>query len=158
MTLEHLQSHFDTFLGFRRSNIELINTVETDKIDIIPNQWRNNIRWHSGHLVVVQASLLHVRFDRETPLDTSWVKYFAKGTSPDDFDDNLPGHDKVLKMLKSLPDFTHSQISELCSLKYSEPRTVTGGLVLKSFLDAMAFMPIHEAYHMGAMKAMIKLL
>jgi uncharacterized damage-inducible protein DinB len=150
---------FDTFSRVRYQCIELIDSISGDKLDIIPDGFRNNVLWNAGHLVTVQASLLYTRVGRPSPLDTRYVRFFAKGSSPDDFDNELPPFDEVRQLLEKLIGVTQSDIPELEELAYLEPVTVSvGKMILKSFRDALSFLPLHETYHLGMMTAMKKLL
>ena len=150
---------FDTFSRIRYQCIELIDSVPADKLDIIPEGFRNNVLWNAGHLVAVQASLLYTRVGRPSPLDTKYVRYFAKGSSPEDFDNGLPPFDEVRQLLEKLIGVTQRDIPELEGLAYPEPITVSvGSMTVKSFRDALSFLPLHETYHLGMMTAMKKLL
>ena len=150
---------FDTFSRVRNQNIELIDSIPLDKLEVIPKGFRNNVLWNAGHLVTVQASLLYVRVGRPSPLDTKYRRYFAKGSSPEDFDNELPAFDKVRLGLEKLIGVIQRDIPELEKLAYLEPITVSvGSITLESFRDALSFMPLHETYHLGMMTAMKKLL
>ena len=95
MISQDINKMFDVFVSLRKKNIELIDTVAPDKMTVIPKRLRNNILWHAGHIVVVQASLLHLRLEMPGPVPKSWLPYFAKGSSPDDWDENLPSASEV---------------------------------------------------------------
>ena len=150
---------FDTFSRVRNQNIELIDSIPLDKLEVIPKGFRNNVLWNAGHLVTVQASLLYTRVGRPSPVDTKYVRYFAKGSSPEDFDNGLPPFDEVRQLLEKLIGVTQRDIPELEGMAYPEPITVSvGSMTVKSFRDALSFLPLHETYHLGMMTAMKKLL
>ena len=123
-----------------------------------PPGFNNNVYWHTGHLVTVQASLLYGRAGESLPIDERFRKYFAKGTSPKDFDKARPTFDLIHKLLETMIDRTAGDLEWLYQLTYPEPVTVTSGKILKSSADAMRFLPIHEGIHLGMLSSMLKFL
>ncbi|MDX9856279.1 MAG: DinB family protein [candidate division Zixibacteria bacterium] len=148
---------FERFVRFRTANITALDTVPEDACDIIPAGLRNNIHWQAGHLATVQASLLYRRCGVDAPLDDSWFASFAKGTSPSDWSGSTPSYADARTQLRALVDRTRSDLPSLAGLAYPEPVTVTGGERLSTFLDALGFLTIHEALHLGTINTMRRL-
>jgi len=148
----------EQFAVIRRLNLELIDAVAADKRTVIPSGFRNHVFWHAGHLVTVQASLLYARSGLALPIDESYLRCFAKGTSPSDFDDSVPTWRTVRTCHDELVERVGQDIDLLHARPYTEPVVVSTGHTLASALDAMEFLPIHESYHRGFLKAMLKLL
>ena len=153
-----IRLYYDDFHRFRKTNIMLIESIGESSLNIIPKGFRNNIFWQAGHLVTVEASLLYLRTNQTSPLDECYFRYFGKGPSPADFDDGIPVFSEIRKWLDKLPLIVESDLEKMKDLTYSEPRTVTSGKVLESFQDALQFLSLHEAYHLGSITAMAKLL
>ena len=95
MSKRELRSSFEDFVRVRKTNIALIDTVDQSALETIPLGFNNNVYWHTGHLVTVQASLLYGRAGEPLPIDERFRKYFAKGTSPKDFDKARPTFDLI---------------------------------------------------------------
>lgn len=74
---------FDYIRQTRNVFIELVNSLDTDELNVIPPGFRNNIGWNFGHIVVSTQSLCYRRTavwtDREIPFNA----HYAKGTKPE---------------------------------------------------------------------------
>lgn len=158
MSGEIITKALDDFIIMRKKNIGLINSIDESKVMTIPEAFSNNIYWQAGHLITVQASLLYKRTNQEIPIDKNYFIYFAKGTSPDNFDADIPPFSKLLIQLTQLLDYTSSNCNDLSDASYQEEVTVSTGHKLNSFKDALMFLPLHEAHHLGAMSMLRKLL
>lgn len=158
MSKEETNKLFGTFVNIRQANINLIDSFPPDKIDVIPNGFRNNIYWNAGHILTVQISLFYRRLKKPLPVDDSYFKYFGKGTSPEDWDDKMPPFKVVRNQLEKITDKSFADLDRYENLIYPEPFTVTGGIILTTFLEGLTFLAIHESYHLGAINAMKKVL
>ncbi len=158
MTDKNLTKALDDFIIMRNNNIDLINSIDISKIMLIPKGFANNIFWQAGHIVTVQVSLLYKRTNQPLPIDIKYFDYFGKGTSPENFDDDIPSFDELKKQLEKLKEYTSSNYPKLSNELYEEEITVSTGHKLKTFGEALEFLPIHEAVHYGNMVMMRKFL
>jgi len=69
-----------------------------------------------------------------------------------------PAFGTLRKLLESCIDMTANEIERLADLAYLEPVTVTSANILRSSVDAVQFLSIHEGIHLGMMTTMKKLL
>ncbi len=148
---------FNDFVLIREENIALVESINKSDLMTIPTGLNNNIFWQAGHLVAVGASLLFKHINQPVMIDTDWFGYFSKGTSVNDFDDTIPSFDIINNKLHEQIKDIKSSISSCENLSYNSPVTVSTGHLLKTFSDAISFLPYHEAYHFGSMKS-IKIL
>lgn len=152
MDKEILSKAFKDFVILRNQNLDLIKSVDSNAIMTIPDGFNNNLYWHLGHILTVQASLLYARCDIPLPIDDSYFKYFAKGTSPADFDDNIPSLDNLFGEHNDSIEWFKDDFKEYQEEEYDEPLTVSFGHTISSFKDAYLALPYHEAYHLGQIR------
>ena len=155
---DSIQQDFETFKLYRQANCEVSDALSDDLREVIPNGLRNNIHWHTGHIVTVQASLLYKRSGLEVPVPPEYFNWFGKGTSPADWTDDTVAFEVVREDADRLLGITLSDLSRYRDVQYPETITVTGGVQLSSFAEALGFLAIHEALHLGAMNVMKRLL
>ena len=156
--IDRLMRPFEDLVRFRRANIAQIDSVAKDKLLCIPAGFRNNLFWQAGHLVTTQVSLLYRRTGQPLPIPEPYFAYFGKSTSPADFDHATPAFEEVRVLLVDIMETTKRDLPVLTGLSYPQPITVTSGKIIATFDDALEFTPLHEAYHMGIITAMIKFL
>jgi uncharacterized damage-inducible protein DinB len=157
MIQESTRELFDRFARMRQQTIDLLAHLPDSTAEKIPPGFRNNLHWQAGHLVAVQASLLYRRTSQELPLPDEFFTSFAKGTSPADWNADVPSFEATRKELTTQVEVNSRDLELMESLTYPEPVTVSTGHTLCSFLDALAFLPIHEGIHHGMIVAMLKL-
>lgn len=158
MSLPDLNATFEQFARLRRAAIDLIDTVPADCRTTIPDGLRNNLHWQAGHILTVQASLLYRRCGAPSPVSEDYYSTFGKGTSPADWGGQAPAFETVRAMLDMSLDQLKTDIPSMADLKYPETITVSTGDKLSSFADALRFLPVHEAIHLGVITAMNRIL
>lgn len=134
----------------------ILEECTSKQITMIPNGFANNLYWQVGHVVVSHASLLYRRCGQQIPVEDSYIGYFGKGSSPDNFDSDIPLTQRLLTELFSVIDQTETDMPKLLELKYPEAITVSSGHTLDSFQTALLALPFHDAYHLGTMKLLRK--
>ncbi|MBD3404419.1 hypothetical protein GF420_16125 [candidate division GN15 bacterium] len=149
---------FDRFARFRHLCMESLDAAPAEIKETIAPGLRNNLHWQAGHLVVVQASLLYRRCGLEPPLGLEWFDSFGKGTSPANWSDTTPSYDRARERLQALIDTTRADLDRLADRKYPETITVTGGDRLSSFAEALEFLSVHEALHLGNINVIRRIL
>ena len=66
---------FSGFATLRKKNIELVNSIDIEKVTTIPSGLNNNIYWQAGHLVAVSASLLFKRTKSPIMIDENALSW-----------------------------------------------------------------------------------
>lgn len=107
-------------------------------IDGLPN----NIYWMVGHVIVENEYRL-IPNDVNTEI-AGLAKYFKSGTSPDDFDEDIPSFD-TLKLLLTIQ--TKRLLGGICD---------RGELSIKN--DDIEFAANHMTLHLGQLKTMYQLI
>lgn len=158
MTTEFLKKALDDLRILREKNLNLIESISQNNLTVIPDGFSNHIYWHAGHILTVQESLLYRRSNLEMHIPAAYLTYFAKGTSPADFDESIPEISDIIKHLTVSLLQIEKDILKYQNAKYDEPVLVSFGMKLNSFADALLALPYHEAYHFGSMKLLQKFL
>lgn len=153
-----IDSMYDRFVRFRTACMVSIDAIPEDLRQTIPGGLRNNIHWQAGHLATVQASLLYLRCGVEPPLEKRWFDSFAKGTSPAGWNEFTPDFAGTRSQLELMIDRSRADLPALHGRDYVEPITVTGNETLRTFVEALSFLTIHEALHLGTINTMRRLL
>ena len=148
---------FQELTILRNKNITLLKQVPEEKALIIPDKFSNNLYWQAGHILTTQMSLIYRRSNLEMPLiDTKYLDYFGKGTSPANFVKGIPSYSTLLKQLSEAILILEKDLHTYADKKYAEPAHVSFGMTLQSFHDAVIAIPYHEAYHMQAINLLLK--
>ena len=153
-----LQIAYTDLLTVRQKNIEVIKSIPVKLLTVIPDGFSNNIYWQAGHILTVQDSLIYRRCGLDMHLDQSYLTYFAKGTSPKDFDAGIPAIEMLFQQSERTLNQLKTDLDRFARIPYPEPVEVSFGLTLNSFSDAVCALPFHEAYHLGTMNLLKKFL
>ncbi len=153
-----LKDAMNRFAIMREKNRMLVQSVPSEKIMTIPKPFNNSIYWQAGHLVVVQASLLYERTGLATPVDKNYKHFFGKGQTPDHIDETAPSIEEIIKLMGNLITVTRDDMADMIDLNYKTAIEVSTGHIVGSYVDALNFLPLHEAYHFGSMRALLKLI
>lgn len=74
---------FEYIRQTRRMFIELLDGLNQDAINAIPEGFRNNIGWNFGHIVVSTPGLCYRRTGVQPDRQIQFVESYAKGTKPE---------------------------------------------------------------------------
>ena len=84
--MEHL---FASSLTFRNQLVSIAEKLDDEQLDIIPENFHNNIRWNIAHLIVTPCLLTYHKVGSQSPLlSTQFIDSVKKGTNPEDFSVN----------------------------------------------------------------------
>lgn len=141
----------------RTSTLILLNKIDQKLWDIQPEGFPNNIRWNAGHVYITAEDYLNdADKDYEfTPIE--WKDYFIDGTSPSDWDKNVPTPDVIMRALQE----QEHRIERFFKEKLANPASVTrdvNGLMLDTVDASLQFVTWHEGIHLGLTNALRKFL
>lgn len=125
--------------------------------DVIPPGWRNNLRWHVGHLVLVPHRLTFGLLGEPLLIPEEYTGWFTIGTSPADWadPDAVPPLGQLAEELTS----TIGPVHELClhrpDVGYTKPIITAAGLTISNPAEALAMIHHHDGIHLGMMLALL---
>jgi len=127
---------------FRRT----IDGISPEKALARPGADSNHLLWIAGHVVVHRAKVLKLMGqDWSTP----WEGLFARGASLID-PDQFPGLDELLQQWNEISHRLAASFRTVSTATLAEP--VSAGVTLDGKVSGkIAFLALHESYHVGQM-------
>src|SRR5699024_12350492 len=86
---------FDQMKLIRKMTLHEFKHVTEEQADVIPEGFRNNIRWNLGHIYVVQHALLQHYGGIELEMDERFQQYFSANITQYDWEATRPSLDKI---------------------------------------------------------------
>lgn len=118
---------------YRHKFLEAISFIGEEEANRIPAGYQHNIRWHMGHIYVNQYVSIQQLTKEEIVMPRNFIKWFGKGTSPEDWEEELPSLDYVKRLLALQPfmirDLYGERLEEQFSTTESGIHTIAQVLV-----------------------------
>ncbi|QOY34261.1 DinB family protein [Anaerobacillus isosaccharinicus] len=144
-----------TQLDFIRKNtLKAFEDINEEKADYIPKGFKNNIRWHLGHLYVVQEKLAFTPLDLPMELPTEMLAFFAPGTAPEDWKTAPPTMEEIKTLLEKQIDRVYEALQDRLHEQVNHPFTTKSGLTLETVEQFLSFNLYHEGVHVSTIKAL----
>jgi len=150
-------------LDFVRSQtLKWMDGLTEETADKIPEGFRNNIRWHFGHVYVVLER--HCLQYSELPLHLppGFKERFEFGTSPltvpASVTASVPTLEELKVLLQEQPERIRKALSHRMSEKVAQPYTTSAGMLLETSEQFLSFNLFHEGMHLSVIKLYTSLL
>lgn len=151
-----LDTLIEQTLGTRQMIVKLLKSIPTEQADVIPPTWKNNARWHAGHLIVTPA-LLTVGLLRE-PLGVpeEFRGWFAKGSDPSSWGDAsvLPSFADLVDDISPMSGRLFEAVKARADEPFLEPYVTSVGIKLHTPAEALNFSMMHDGIHLGMLLAL----
>jgi hypothetical protein len=132
-----------------RTNLHgLVSDLSIEKLNEIPEGFRNNLIWNVGHVLAIQQRL-YLRAGLDSPLGKEFIEKYQMGTSPAE----QVGKEEAAKLIGMLSsqtlklDLDHTNQLFLNYEGYNS--SVYKGLHIKDIDDALHFLAFHDGLHLG---------
>jgi hypothetical protein len=154
--MEHL---FATSLAFRNQLVSIVDKLDDEQLDFIPENFTNNIRWNIAHLIVTPCLLTYHKVGSKSPLlSDEFINSVKKGTNPDDLSVNEDfGKIHLLETLVESMKQLQRDMPDLEKHNFESYETSTG-FVLTNLESALSYSNIHDGVHTGVISSMIKVI
>ncbi|WP_341963129.1 DinB family protein [Planococcus maritimus] len=139
---------FRQWKTWRSMIIKLLDRVSEEEADQMPAPFRNSIRWNAGHLATGIDSFVSKTLDTKPCLPQQYKALFASGTSPQNWEGEIPSLEELKKVLRDQPD----QIEHITAGKLGN-KLLEPFLGMETLGEVLAFMISHDALHLGTMSA-----
>lgn len=150
-----LDTILDQTIGTRQLIVKFLKSVPTEQADIVPPTWKNNARWHAGHLLITPALLTNALLKKPLGVPEDYRRWFAKGTNPSAWgDDELPAYHDLVDEIVPLSGRLIEGVRNGAEEPFLEPYTTSVGIVLKSPAEAVNFSMMHDGIHLGMLLAL----
>jgi hypothetical protein len=142
-------------LKFRHTALNIFKSLE-DKADVVPSGWKNNLRWHLGHLILTPHLLTYGLLKEDLVVPATWRPLFAKDTSPLNWTtgETVPSYEQLLSEFIPRTEALFESMAPRVLEPYPTPYTTTPGVVLESPLHSLNFSQIHDGLHVGMIFAL----
>lgn len=122
--------------------------VSPEALDVQPEGFNNNIRWHLGHILSATEQFM---FGRNGQLPAEYNDYFGYGSKPANWTGDVPAADVLVDQLKS----QLSRIKEIPNEVFANklPKQILGQNTVG---ELAALASYHEANHCGQIHAMLR--
>lgn len=151
-----LDTLIEQTLGTREMIAKLLKSIPTEQADTIPPTWKNNARWHAGHLLITPALLTHGLLGEDLGVPAEYRGWFAKDTSPANWEDPaaLPAYADLVDEIVPLSGRLMESIRARADQPFIKPYTTSVGIVLKTPAEACNFSLMHDGLHLGMLMAL----
>lgn len=136
----------------RKNTLRVVEDVTEEMADVIPEGFRNNIRWHLGHIYFVMEGFAFHYLDLPKRLPEGYAKLFANGTSPLEWEQTPPTLEELRQLLSEQQERVRSLLENRTDVKVDPPFTNRSGVKLETVAEFLNFNLYHEGMHLGIIK------
>jgi len=146
---------FEQYDFCRESSIELLDSVASEQqADVIPDGYRNSLRWNLGHILVAQEGVMYYfGINQPGDISTKIREAFEPGTSPEDWSSSPLTLNEIrgllLEQKKRIRQTFYGRLGEPAAnvFEFRDKR-------LKIIGDLFIFTIWHEGLHQGVINGM----
>lgn len=149
-----MQQIFEITGASRNIISQILENNSLEKLNKIPEGFKNNLIWNIAHVVVVQQMLVYKLSGLPMMISDEMVEKYKKGTKPEQ-DATQAEVDEIKSLLFKTITQTKADFDNKIFENYSEYPTSTG-FVIRNAKDAMAFNYFHEGLHIGVIMGLRK--
>jgi uncharacterized damage-inducible protein DinB len=88
---------------YRSYILGVLENVSEEEAEVIPQGFRNNIRWNLGHIYLDQYLWIQAVTKEKAGVPEQFNAWFGYGTSPANFTQETPSIEELKKLLKEQP-------------------------------------------------------
>jgi uncharacterized damage-inducible protein DinB len=119
-----------------------------------PTDNSNPMLWIAGHVVQTRAALLKLLGE---PFDTGWGDLFARGAALQDRA-RYPSRGDIDPVMRDVTARLHTKLAALDDDQLAGPATGPAFPNAQTVADQIAFLALHESYHVGQLAYLRKAL
>lgn len=136
----------------RRSFFKTIEAIAAEQASVQPEGFNNNIHWNIGHVLTVTEQFMMGFPKKSSHLPANYIELFGNGTRPSEWTGDVPSVDVLRDQMKA-------QLGRIKEVPVSmlEEKLKKPFLGLETFGELANMALFHEAYHLGQIHAMKKL-
>lgn len=142
-----MKEQFDLIRQTRTRFIDLVNGLSIEELNEIPAGMNNNIAWNFGHIITAQQGLCNGLSGVEQDMPDELTAGFKKGTKPESFI-SQEEIDELKEYAMSCIDELERGLGENVFVQY-KTYTTSYGYTLNNIEDAVRFVMVHDALHLG---------
>ncbi|WP_456272958.1 DinB family protein [Bacillus sp. AK031] len=132
-----------------RTVAALDNTTE-EMADLIPDGFKNSIRWNLGHIYLSHENLIHSFVKEKGHIPEGFVKLFGFNTYPDMWEASPPSLKELRDLLAEQPKRLREAFEGRLSERGEKPFKMTDEISFETLGEVVSFANWHEGLHQGA--------
>lgn len=141
-------------IGMIRSvTLETIGEISDEEADVQPKGWNNTIRWHLGHIYLVQERLAFHFAGFPLDLPQSYIDMFCSGTKPSDWKSEPPSLADLAARLAEQPDRIRALLCDKLEERPANPFPRFDGKI-DTIGGLLTFSLFHEGLHNASIRAL----
>lgn len=146
----------DQTLATRETIVKLLKTIPVEQADTIPPTWKNNARWHAGHLIITPCLLTYGLLKEPLTVPEEYRTWFAKGTDPTQWPDSsaVPTLSDLADDIMPVSGRIFDAMKDRADEPLIEPYKTSVGIVLKNTGEALSMSLMHDGIHLGMLLAL----
>jgi uncharacterized damage-inducible protein DinB len=147
------QLTFQNFELARSFFLKQLDGIDASAVDIQPDGFNNNIRWHIGHVLTTAEYFMFGFPEHSSNLPKQYVELFNRGTSPADWKGEVPTLKELKQQLEEQLVRMKAIPAERLNEKLEKPV-----FNFTTFGELVNFTVFHETYHLGQMHAIKRII
>ncbi|MGG9963367.1 DinB family protein [Ferruginibacter sp. SUN106] len=149
-----MQKQIELIKQTRNRFIQLVEGLSIGQLNEIPAGMSNNIAWNFGHIVAAQQGLCNGLSGVALNVLPDFIANFKKGTKPEGLISEETINLFKGYMLSNISDLEKA-LGENVFINY-QPYVTSYGYPLNNIEDAVRFVSVHDALHLGYSMAIRK--
>jgi len=149
-----MQKQLELIKQTRKRFTQLVDGLSIEQVNEIPAGMSNNIAWNFGHIVASQQALCNSLAGVALSMPAELTVDFKKGTKPEAFIEQS-AINEFKKYAVSNIEVLENGLKENVFGNY-QPYETSYGYALNDIEDAVRFVAVHDALHLGYAMAIRK--
>lgn len=136
---------FTQLQAYREDILLVLEGITACQAEIVPDKFRNNIRWNMGHIYLDQYLWIEALTKEKLPVPEAFRTWFGYGSTPADFTEETPSFNELKDLLRQQPTSLRKAYGHRLEEEY--PPTEMGMQTIEQVLIRTIF---HEGMHLQA--------
>jgi uncharacterized damage-inducible protein DinB len=133
----------------RERTIAALDATTEELADVMPNGFRNSIRWNLGHIFIAQENLLHRFIGEEPGLPEHFLELFQFNTNPTIWEHTPPSLTELRDLLVEQPNKMKDKFTGRLDEVGKKPFNLTDKVQFTTLGEVLSFTNWHEGLHQG---------
>jgi len=140
----------------RKATLSVARDVTAAEADVIPEGFRNNIRWNLGHIVATTDRLAFGIAGLPSRAPDGYAKWFGRDSSPGTWEGDVPGLEEIIARLEEQPERIRESLEGRLDTPLDKPYPLPSGLTFHTIGEALNYSMYHEGVHLGTIKSYLR--
>ncbi|MCR8642824.1 DinB family protein [Paenibacillus sp. N1-5-1-14] len=133
--------------------LRTVQSIPEEVFDIQPAGFNNTIRWNVGHIVNSLERFCAASIPLNSNLPATYNEQYGTGSRPSAWTEAGQSKDELLEQLSAQLNAISEASAEVLETAFPEPVEL-GPMKLNTVAELINFAVIHEALHLGTIKAL----